>query len=151
VAENKSLSVEHSHLADLMANVQRMHGDHERAGENDRRRLESQIQMTEGQTCVSESPRSYLKLITHNRQDLKAQLSQERDAIRYVTLQKDIDLKDLKTRLDRTVSTAFVKIILSTYALQTGHRLCPLLPSCGRPHPHVVNTASYSPTPQLVL
>lgn len=54
VAENKSLSVERSHLADLMANVQRMHGDLERAGENDRRRLESQIQMMEGQTCVSE-------------------------------------------------------------------------------------------------
>jgi len=120
VAENKTLSVEHSHLADLMANVQRMHGDLERAGENDRRRLESQIQMMEGQTCVSESPRSYLKLINHNRQDLKAQLSQERDAVRHVTLQKDIDLKDLQTRLDRTVSTASVKITLSTYALQTG-------------------------------
>ena len=29
-------------------------------------------------------------------------------------------MKDLQTCLDRTVSTAFVKIILSTYALQTG-------------------------------
>ncbi|OJA16044.1 hypothetical protein AZE42_05491 [Rhizopogon vesiculosus] len=85
VAENKNLSVERSHLADLMANVQRMHGDLERAGENDRRRLESQIQMMEGQT-----------------QDLKAQLSQERDAVRHVTLQKDIDLKDLQARLDKT-------------------------------------------------
>ena len=70
--------------------------------------------------CVSESLRSYLKLITHNRQDLKAQLSQERDAVRHVTLQKDIDLKDLQTRLDRMVSTTSVKITLSTYALQTG-------------------------------
>ncbi|KAJ8593487.1 hypothetical protein M405DRAFT_595978 [Rhizopogon salebrosus TDB-379] len=68
-----------------MANVQRMHGDLERAGENDRRRLESQIQMMEGQT-----------------QDLKTQLSQERDAVRHVTLHKDIDLKDLQTRLDKT-------------------------------------------------
>jgi hypothetical protein len=44
--ENKSLSVERSHLADLMFNVQRMHGDLERSGGNDRRRLENQITAT---------------------------------------------------------------------------------------------------------
>ncbi|KAG1824960.1 hypothetical protein EV424DRAFT_710307 [Suillus variegatus] len=85
VQENKTLSVERSHLADLMANVQRMHGDLERSGENDRRRLENQIQAMDDQT-----------------KDLKAQLSQERDSVRHVTLQKDIDLKDLQTRLDKT-------------------------------------------------
>ncbi|KAG1780540.1 hypothetical protein EV702DRAFT_1078352 [Suillus placidus] len=85
VQENKTLSVERSHLADLMANVQRMHGDLERSGENDRRRLENQIQAMDDQT-----------------KDMKAQLSQERDAVRHVTLQKDIDLKDLQTRLDKT-------------------------------------------------
>ena len=44
--------MERSHLSDLMANVQRMHNDLERSGENDRRRLESQLQMLEGQTWV---------------------------------------------------------------------------------------------------
>lgn len=53
VDENKSLAIERSHLSDLMANVQRMHQDLERSGENDRRRLESQIQMMENQTYVS--------------------------------------------------------------------------------------------------
>ncbi|KAG1766147.1 hypothetical protein EDD22DRAFT_978513 [Suillus occidentalis] len=87
VQENKTLSVERSHLADLMANVQRMHGDLERSGENDRRRLENQIQAMDDQA-----------------KDMKAQLSQERDAVRHVTLQKDIDLKDLQTRLDKTTA-----------------------------------------------
>ncbi|KAH7927786.1 hypothetical protein BV22DRAFT_1060287 [Leucogyrophana mollusca] len=84
--ENKTLAVERSHLSDLMANVQRMHNDLERSGENDRRRLESQIQMMEAQT-----------------QDLKTQLSQERDTVKHVTLQKDLDMKDFQSRLDKTV------------------------------------------------
>jgi len=50
VEENRTLAVERSHLSDLMSNVQKMHNDLERSGENDRRRLESQIQMLEGQT-----------------------------------------------------------------------------------------------------
>jgi nucleoprotein TPR len=50
VEENRTLAVERSHLSDLMANVQKMHNDLERSGENDRRRLESQIQMLEDQT-----------------------------------------------------------------------------------------------------
>lgn len=50
--ENKTLSIERSHLSDLMANVQKMHNDLERSGENDRRRLESQLQMLEGQASV---------------------------------------------------------------------------------------------------
>jgi nucleoprotein TPR len=50
VDENKSLAIERSHLSDLMSNVQKMHNDMERSSENDRRRLESQMQMLEAQT-----------------------------------------------------------------------------------------------------
>lgn len=53
VEENRSLAMERSHLSDLMNNVQKMHSDLERSGENDRRRLESQLQMLESQTYVS--------------------------------------------------------------------------------------------------
>jgi nucleoprotein TPR len=49
VEENKTLSMERSHLSDLMGNVQKMHNDLERSGENDRRRLETQLQMLETQ------------------------------------------------------------------------------------------------------
>jgi nucleoprotein TPR len=52
VDENKSLTLERSHLADLIANVQKMHNDLERSGENDRRRLDNQLQMLERQTWV---------------------------------------------------------------------------------------------------
>ena len=52
VNENKTLAVERSHLSDLMANVQRMHNDLERSGENDRRRMESQLQLMENQKYV---------------------------------------------------------------------------------------------------
>ena len=37
------------------------------------------------------------------RQDLKSQLSQERETVRHVTLQRDIDVKELQSRLDKTV------------------------------------------------
>lgn len=86
VEENKTLALERSHLSDLMANVQKMHNDLERSGENDRRRLESQLQMLEGQG-----------------QDLRVQLSQERDTIRHIGLQKDIELKELQNRLDKGI------------------------------------------------
>ncbi|KAG6813573.1 hypothetical protein H0H92_009617 [Tricholoma furcatifolium] len=86
VDENKALALERSHLSDLMANVQKMHNDLERSGENDRRRLENQLQALEGQT-----------------HDLRAQLSQERDNIRHVTLQKDIELKEFQTRIDKGI------------------------------------------------
>lgn len=48
--ENRTLTMERSHLSDLMSNVQKMHNDLERSGENDRRRLESQLQLLESQT-----------------------------------------------------------------------------------------------------
>ena len=50
VEENRTLAMERSHLSDLMSNVQKMHNDLERSGENDRRRLEGQLQMLESQT-----------------------------------------------------------------------------------------------------
>jgi nucleoprotein TPR len=49
VEENKMLALERSHLSDLMGNVQKMHHDLERSGENDRRRLETQAQLLEQQ------------------------------------------------------------------------------------------------------
>lgn len=86
VEENRTLALERSHLSDLMANVQKMHNDLERSGDNDRRRLESQIQMLEDQN-----------------QDLRTQLSQERDSVRHVSLQKEIEVRDLQTRLEKSV------------------------------------------------
>lgn len=84
VEENKTLALERSHISDLMVNVQKMHNDLERSGENDRRRLENQLQMLEGQT-----------------QDLRTQLMQERDNVRHISLQKDIELKELHSRMDK--------------------------------------------------
>lgn len=93
--ENRTLSLDRSHLSDLIGNVQKMHNDLERSGENDRRRLETQLQLLEGQT-----------------QDLRTQLTQERDTVRNLQLQKELDLKDLQTRLDKVVSlpTLFVLV-----------------------------------------
>ena len=48
-SENKILARERSQLADLMANVQKMHEDIEKANEYDRRRQGSQIQALEVQ------------------------------------------------------------------------------------------------------
>ena len=50
VEENRTLTMQSSHLTDLMSNVQKMHNDLERSGENDRRRLESQLHLLESQT-----------------------------------------------------------------------------------------------------
>ncbi|KAI0647815.1 hypothetical protein C8Q79DRAFT_924901 [Trametes meyenii] len=84
VEENKTLATERSHLADLMANVQRMHNDLERSGENDRRRMDSQIKLLEDQN-----------------QDMRTQLTQERESVRRVTLQRDLDLKELQSKIDK--------------------------------------------------
>ena len=54
VEDNRTLAVERSHLSDLMANVQKMHNDLERSGENDRQRLESQMQMLENRACTGD-------------------------------------------------------------------------------------------------
>ncbi|KAJ3814062.1 hypothetical protein F5876DRAFT_73301 [Lentinula aff. lateritia] len=85
VEENKSLALERSHLSALMSNVQRMHSELERSGENDRRRLENQLQLTESQS-----------------QELRNQVTQEREAVRNLSLQKDIEVRDLQNRLDKS-------------------------------------------------
>ena len=36
-------------------------------------------------------------------QDLRSQLGQERDSIRHISLQKEIEAKDLQTRLEKSV------------------------------------------------
>ena len=43
-----------------------------------------------------------------NSQDLRSQLSQERDAIRHLALQKEIDVKELQGRVDKAVSAALI-------------------------------------------
>ena len=50
VEENKTFPMERAHLSDLMSTVQKMHNNLERFGENDRRRLENQLQTLESQT-----------------------------------------------------------------------------------------------------
>ncbi|KAI0330460.1 hypothetical protein GY45DRAFT_1323591 [Cubamyces sp. BRFM 1775] len=104
VEENKTLATERSHLADLMANVQRMHNDLERSGENDRRRMDSQIKLLEDQN-----------------QDLRTQLSQEREAVRRVTLQRDLDLKELQNKMEKT-SQEFSKTRESLVAAETSKK-----------------------------
>ncbi|KAF8265884.1 hypothetical protein EI94DRAFT_1734451 [Lactarius quietus] len=83
VEENKALSMERSHLSDLMANVQKMHNDIERSSENDRRRLESQIQLLE-----------------HQSQDTRQQLNEERQNVRRITLQREVETKELRNTID---------------------------------------------------
>src|ERR1700722_13444562 len=87
-----------------MGNVQKMHNDLERSGESDRRRLESQMQSLDSQTYDANSL-SHSVFSKHRiyRQDLKAQLNQERDSVRHISLQKEIELKELQVRLDGSV------------------------------------------------
>lgn len=83
VEENKALSMERSHLSDLMANVQKMHNDIERSSENDRRRLENHIQLLE-----------------HQSQDSRQQLNEERQNVRRITLQREVETKELRNMID---------------------------------------------------
>lgn len=51
-------------------------------------------------------------------QDLRSQLSQERDSVRHISLQKEIEVKDLQTRLEKSV-----RIGSSTYSCATNRVL----------------------------
>ncbi|EIN12937.1 hypothetical protein PUNSTDRAFT_97919 [Punctularia strigosozonata HHB-11173 SS5] len=82
--ENKTLSLNVDHFSKLVTNIQKMQNDLERSGENDRRRLEAQIQMMETQVL-----------------DLRTQLTQERDTVRHLTLQKDLELRDLHAKVEK--------------------------------------------------
>ena len=94
-----------------MTNVQRVHNDLERSGENVRRRLESQVQMMDNQMCIFIRFSAILLAHFTYRQDLQSQLSQERKTMRHVTLQKDIDVEDLQSRLDKTVRHRALKVV----------------------------------------
>lgn len=39
-------------------------------------------------------------------QELRGQLNQERDSVRHISLQKEIEVKDLQTRLEKSVCTS---------------------------------------------
>ncbi|KAL5530723.1 MLP1_3 [Sanghuangporus sanghuang] len=72
IDENKVLSLERSRMADLIANVQKMHNDIDKANGNDRRRFgnfETRIHDLESQA-----------------QDLRTQLSREPDTVRQISL-----------------------------------------------------------------
>lgn len=44
---------------------------------------------------------------TFHSQDLRVQLSQERDTVRHLSLQKEIEHKDLQNRIDKIVCISF--------------------------------------------
>jgi hypothetical protein len=46
-----------------------------------------------------------------SRQDLRIQLTQERDAVRHISLQKEIEVKEMQGRLDKAVRTSSVSSI----------------------------------------
>jgi nucleoprotein TPR len=78
--------MERLQLQGFMDNVKNMHSELERANENDRRRLERQVQMLETQS-----------------QDLKKQLGEERENLRHITLQREIEVKELRANLDKNL------------------------------------------------
>ena len=89
-----------------------MHHDLERSGENDRRRLESQIQMLENQTYVIVFV--YIMWGSNKSacsQDMRSQLSQERDTARHSSLQKDLELRELRARIDKLVGFVDLTIL----------------------------------------
>ncbi|KAI9435095.1 hypothetical protein H4582DRAFT_2080017 [Lactarius indigo] len=104
VEENKALSMERSHLSDLMANVQKMHNDIERSSENDRRRLESQIQLLE-----------------HQSQDLRQQLNEERQNELRNTI--DSQARDLQEARSSVVKAETTKTYLEQRVEELSRKL----------------------------
>ena len=86
--ENKLLSLERSRMADLIANVQKLHNDIDKSNESDRRRFETRIQDLESQT-----------------HDLRNSLNRERESARQITLQKDLEVQELRAKIDRNVES----------------------------------------------
>jgi hypothetical protein len=68
-----------------MSNVQKMHNDLERSGENDRRRLESQLQMLENQTYDSLSFSSGLPTNAVNATAKTCERNYFKNAIQFAT------------------------------------------------------------------
>jgi nucleoprotein TPR len=86
-----------------MSNINKMHHELELSVQGDRRRLESQVQLLESQTYVTSLLVINFSLGRLCSQDLKTQLGKEREHVRHVTLQKDLDTKELHARIDRAV------------------------------------------------
>ncbi|QRW15125.1 Nucleoprotein TPR [Ceratobasidium sp. AG-Ba] len=89
--ENKNLARERSHLSDLMRNLQTIQHDHERLGASEKRRLETDVKRLEADL-----------------ENVRARLDKEADRNRATMLQKDSELRELQTKLDR-VSDEFSK------------------------------------------
>ncbi|KAL1742749.1 hypothetical protein HDZ31DRAFT_42546 [Schizophyllum fasciatum] len=81
---NQALQRERLQLTDLLGNVQKMNAALEGAERGERSRLESEVRMLEQQT-----------------KDLREQVHQERDALRQTSLQKDLEQRELQSRLER--------------------------------------------------
>ena len=86
--ENKLLSLERSRMADLIANVQKLHNDIDKSNESDRRRFETRVQDLESQT-----------------HDLRNSLNRERESARQITLQKDLEVQELRTKIDKNIES----------------------------------------------
>ncbi|CAE6498266.1 unnamed protein product [Rhizoctonia solani] len=82
--ENKNLSRERSHLSELMRNLQTIQHEHERSGATEKRRLETDVKRLEADL-----------------ESVRARLDKEADRNRATVLQKDAELRELQTKLDR--------------------------------------------------
>ncbi|KAH7340679.1 hypothetical protein B0J17DRAFT_612069 [Rhizoctonia solani] len=82
--ENKNLSRERSHLSELMRNLQTIQHEHERSGATEKRRLETDV-----------------KRLETDLESVRARLDKEADRNRATVLQKDAELRELQTKLDR--------------------------------------------------
>ncbi|KAG8871481.1 hypothetical protein FRB98_000746 [Tulasnella sp. 332] len=89
VADNHSLNKDNIRLNSLLRDTQTVQGDAHRAAEMDRRRLESQLQSLEGQT-----------------QDLRTQLSKELDRSRHLSLQREVEVRELHTKIETAAREA---------------------------------------------
>ncbi|KAF8758947.1 Filament-forming protein [Rhizoctonia solani] len=82
--ENKNLSRERSHLSELMRNLQTIQHEHERSGASEKRRLETDVKRLEADL-----------------EAVRARLDKETDRNRATVLQKDSELRELQSKLDR--------------------------------------------------
>ncbi|KAF7314521.1 hypothetical protein MKEN_00925200 [Mycena kentingensis (nom. inval.)] len=84
VNENKSLNTERSNLSDLVTRIQKSQSDNAELTASERRRFESQIKMLEDQT-----------------QDLRTQLTRERETMRQLSFAKEQDGRELQSKIDK--------------------------------------------------
>ncbi|KAG9002479.1 hypothetical protein FRB94_003839 [Tulasnella sp. JGI-2019a] len=99
VADNHSLNKDNIRLNSLLRDTQTVQSDAHRAAETDRRRLESQLQSSDGQM-----------------QDLRNQLSKELDRSRHLSMQREAEVRELHTKIEmatREVSTTREQLIVA--------------------------------------